>query len=790
VGLYLGFLLLALAVLVPAAVWRYAEHRHAADAMAPPPAATPGNPRAGPLELQATPARVADAAALLVLLTLALLALAVIEPALRRIDRQAGRLAAREEALERLQQVADRTDSAQLLTGTDGRLTWANPAFMRLCGSPLDAAPGRDAVQLLLHAGVAPGQAARLRTALEQRVGVRLDLRVAARDGPERWLDIELQPLHGAGGDFRGHVGIGTDITRRVAEREHVARLLEALPAGVLVHSSRGAVVDANRCALTLLGCTREQLLGTAPGLRRWRVLHDDGRVCKSAELPPARTLRSGQGVRGEVVGVRRPDGALRWVLVNTEPLPDSGGVLSCFVDVTEQRRLQAQLHTLSRSDPLTGLANRAAVEERVQRAIDHARRHPGYGFAVLFMDFDRFKQVNDALGHTAGDELLRQVAARLDTALRPGDAVGRVASQLPMAARIGGDEFVVVLEGTRGDDHVAAVARRLQAVLATPYRVGAHAVQSGVSIGVVTTAHAADSASAVLRDADTAMFEAKHAGRGGCVVFDPSMHQRLLQRLALEDELRRALSQGELQLAYQPVVRLDDGALAAVEAIVHWPHPQRGSVPPAEFLPLADDSGLGDAIGAFVLRSACAQMAQWRQALGARAPRRVAVRLSPTQLRLTGLVADVRTALDAAGLPADALQLEITAAPAAQDDAVHATLRALKALGVGLVLGDFGIGGASLACLHRLPMDTVKVDRSFVRHADTVETHRVLIEATARVARTLGMATVAEGVETAGQATLLHALQCDCGQGGLYGPAMPAGELAAWIERRAEPAR
>jgi predicted signal transduction protein with EAL and GGDEF domain len=340
------------------------------------------------------------------------------------------------------------------------------------------------------------------------------------------------------------------------------------------------------------------------------------------------------------------------------------------------------------------------------------------------------------------------------------------------------------VLEGTRGADDVATVTQRLLSELAQPYAIGPHTVQSGVSIGVVTSTHAADTADAVLRDADTAMYEAKRAGRGRCVVFDSSMHDRVVQALEIENDLRRALreGEGELFVVYQPVVDLATRALAGVEALVRWRHPTRGLVPPVRFIGVAEEAGLIDAIGQMVLQSACRQFALWRRELGERAPRQVAVNLSRAQLQLPGLVPEVRWVLEQNGMQPSELQCEVTESLAAQDERVQITLRELKALGVRLALDDFGTGYSSLACLHQLPVDTVKIDRSFVSHAETVEYHRVLIEATIRVAQTLGMTTVAEGIETEGQALLMQRLRCDRGQGYLFRKPMTAEELERWI--------
>jgi diguanylate cyclase (GGDEF)-like protein/PAS domain S-box-containing protein len=623
------------------------------------------------------------AAGLLVLL--GLLALAVVEPTVRRVRRQLGLLQAQALSLKQLALVAERTRAMVLITDAQGGTVWANQAFTDITGWPLAQALGQQPAALLGTAEAAgdddvattisttatASAECSLRAALASGVGVRIDCRARARDGTALWLDCDLQPVH-----------------------------------------------------------------------------DDEGRLTG-------------------------------WVNVNH--------------DVTVRRSLQDQLHASARTDALTRLPNRAAVMERLQRAIEHARRHPGYGFAVLFMDFDRFKQVNDTLGHTMGDELLRQIAARLETTLRPGDAVARVDSDLQLAARLGGDEFVVVLEGVHDASTVGAVADRLLADLAQPYTVGSQQLQSTASIGIVLWGHAgalADlraDADSVLRDADTAMYEAKRGGRNRYVIFDRSMQERVAHALTVEHELRRALEGDELFVVYQPVVDLASRRLTAVEALVRWRHPRRGLVPPVEFIGIAEECGLIDAVGDFVLRTACAQFAQWQRTLGDAAPPVLAVNLSRAQLRVAGLVPEVKWVLEQHGMQPQQLQLEVTESLAAQDEGVQHTLRELKVLGVSLALDDFGTGYSSLACLHQLPVDRVKVDRSFVMHAQTVEYHRVLIEATIRVARTLGMVTVAEGIETEGQAQLMHELQCDYGQGYLFARPLDAQALVAWVQQRQE---
>jgi diguanylate cyclase (GGDEF)-like protein/PAS domain S-box-containing protein len=561
-----------------------------------------------------------------------------------------------------------------------------------------------------------------------------------------------------------------------------------------VVQDADGAIVEVNRSAEGLLGLSLAQLQGRSSLDPRWQAVRADGSLYPGSEHPAMRTLATGLALRNETMGIRTPDGYLRWLMVNTEPQFDTqgavNGVIVCFSDVTESRMLQDRLSTSARTDALTTLPNRAVVMERLQHALDHLRRNPGYGFAVLFMDFDRFKQVNDTLGHSAGDELLRQIAHRLSLAVRPGDAVARVDADDSVAARLGGDEFVVVLDGVRDEASVQIVAQRLLQELSEPYLLaGGMPLQSSASIGIVLCTgelltETGPTPDEVLRNADTAMYEAKRAGRGRWVMFNNSMHERLVRALEVEHDLRRALKDDELFVVYQPVVDMSDSRMVGVEALVRWRHPQRGLVSPVEFIGIAEECGLIEAVGGLVLRKACQQFMQWQTRLGSAAPRQLAVNLSRAQLERDGVVDEVRTVLQSCHMPPEQLQLEITESLAAQGEHVQANLRRLKSLGVRLALDDFGTGYSSLACLHQLPVDTVKVDRSFVQHAETVEYHRVLIEATIRVARTLGMTTVAEGIETQGQADLMRALACDRGQGYLYSRPLEPADLERWALR------
>jgi diguanylate cyclase (GGDEF)-like protein/PAS domain S-box-containing protein len=730
------------------------------------------------------------AAGLLVLL--GVLSLAVVEPTARAVRRQAARREEQAAEVRTLALVAEHTTAVVMITDAQDRLRWANPAFTQLTGWPLADVLGKTPSEFLPAAAVDAQALARLRDAVVRGVGFRDVFLNRTREGHDLWLDVDLRPLHDSQGQLAGYISVSTDVTQRMAQQAKLQALWSVLPAGVVVFGADGTVQEANREAERLLGLSLAQMHRHEPVNPAWRLLRDDGSEYPVNSFAAKRTLDSGQPVRNETMGVRLPDGQLRWLLVNTEALRDANGlvagVVACLSDITERRQLQDQLHDNARTDSLTRLPNRAAVVERLQLAIGHAARNPGYGFALLFMDFDRFKQVNDTMGHGAGDELLRQIAARLQTALRPGDQLARlVALESPagdVAARLGGDEFVVVLEGVNSQGAVAAVADRVLQEVSEPYLIGSTPLQSSASIGVVlhlgseAAQGPAPTAEEVLRNADTAMYEAKRAGRGRWVMFDNSMHERVVRALAMEADLRRALAGDELFVVYQPVVDLATREVLGVEALARWRHPERGMVPPSDFIPVAEEAGLIDAVGSLVLRRACVEFVAWQRDLGDRAPKLLAVNLSRAQLKRQGMVQELAALLEECGMLPQWLQLEVTESLAAQDEPVQATLRLLKGLGLKLALDDFGTGYSSLACLHQLPVDTVKVDKSFVQHAENVEYHRVLIEATVRVARTLGMTTVAEGIETEGQAALMQQLHCSRGQGYLFSRPLEAAAL------------
>ena len=472
----------------------------------------------------------------------------------------------------------------------------------------------------------------------------------------------------------------------------------------------------------------------------------------------------------------------------------DSERLMAVLTDATlevqrEQETLLRRLRNAARTDALTRMPNREAVREQLQHLVE--RPLSAGEFAVLFMNCDRFRQINDTLGQAAGDELLVQIADRIRGALRPpSDRIDTVSGSGQLAARVGGDEFVVVLDGMRSREDAERVAGRILDALARPYRVQGHEVVCGTSLGLAWGAESvhcgARDADEVLRDAGIAMVEAKRAGGARHLVFEASMRERAERRAGIEAELRQALAEEQLFVVYQPVVGLrPDGGTdyaAGVEALVRWRHPERGIVPPIEFITVAEECGLIGAVGDFVLERSCRDFMDWRARLGKAAPRLIAVNLSRAQLGQPGWIDSVRRVLQVTGIAPEQLQLEVTESLAAQDQGIQQRLHELKALGIKLALDDFGTGYSSLSSLHLLPVDTVKIDRSFVSQADTSHHHRVLIEATVRVAQSLGMKTVAEGIETQSQADIVRAQCCAKGQGYFYSRPLPSDDLLAWL--------
>jgi diguanylate cyclase (GGDEF)-like protein/PAS domain S-box-containing protein len=469
---------------------------------------------------------------------------------------------------------------------------------------------------------------------------------------------------------------------------------------------------------------------------------------------------------------MRHRNGSWRWTETVANDLLDDpavNGIVLTTRDVGDRKELEEQLRTQAFYDPLTGLPNRALFMERL-RAAEELEHTTGTPAAVLFLDLDNLKTVNDTLGHEGGDVLLEVVASRVAACLRPGDTL----------ARLAGDEFAVLLGGPQSAEMAPRVAERVLAALREPVLVVDRLVRAGLSIGLATTATAAASGIGLLRAADIAMYVAKTSGKGRCEVFQPSHHADHLERERLQADLYQALERQELVLHYQPIVDLASRRVSGYEALVRWQHPERGLVPPAQFITLAEDSGLIVPIGRWILREATRQAAAWQRASG-EAPR-MSVNVSVCQFQHPDLVDDVTEALLASGLAPDRLTLEITESLFAQDTAgTTQKLEELRDLGVRLALDDFGTGYSSLSYLRRFPINILKIDKSFVDGVATSSEDRAVIGAIVQLGQTLRLDLVAEGIETPEELAALEALGVHYGQGYHLGrPAAPREEAAA----------
>jgi diguanylate cyclase (GGDEF)-like protein/PAS domain S-box-containing protein len=471
---------------------------------------------------------------------------------------------------------------------------------------------------------------------------------------------------------------------------------------------------------------------------------------------------------------MRHRDGRYRWMSCRGLAVRDEEGRATRFVgsqtDITDRKALEAQVLHDALHDPLTGLANRALFLDRLGRSVERGKRHTGHAFAALVIDLDRFKLVNEGLGRAGGDRLLRHVAERISACVRPEDTV----------ARLGDDEFAVLLEEVADASDATRVASRIQEEVRRPLDLAGQELFTSASIGIAMSLTGYPGSEEVLRDAATAMSRAKAQGPARTEVFDPRMQARAASRLRLETDLRHALERGELAVSYQQIVDLGSGRLAGFEALVRWSHPSRGPVAPQEFIALAEDTGLIVPLGGFVLKEACRQLAEWRRRFGAHAVPPVSVNLSARQLSQRDSVRTIREALEEAGVPGRLLHLEVTESALLEDaKAAAKKLIRLKELGIRISLDDFGTGYSSLSLLHSLPVDTLKIDRSFVSElARGAETVRAIVA----LARSLGMDVVAEGVETDDQRSSLSAMGCRYAQGFLFGPALSAPQAASLI--------
>jgi diguanylate cyclase (GGDEF)-like protein/PAS domain S-box-containing protein len=662
------------------------------------------------------------------------------------------------------------SDAAALLVvesaGETPLISWGNDSAARLLGHPIDdlrRGPLADLVPGLADGGMAlllRERTAQVTVPVRTATGSAVECVLVAMPEPsgKRWV-VRL-------------IATANELERALrataeAHERRFATITERSPVPMLLSEQGMRLAHVNGALCQLVGLRAEQLLGTG-----WLdVLHPDDAEAVIDQVTAV--LDGGEGrvqVRLLLAGQE-----VRTAVLRLSPLltPGAGaGFVGTLEDITERLAFEARLAHQAAHDPLTGLPNRTLLTDWAGERFTAGAS----SLSCLFIDVDDFKLVNDSLGHTAGDALLVELATRLRATARPGDLV----------VRFGGDEFVVVCQDLTEGDSVG-LAERIAATLCRPVRLCGVDVRPYVSVGVtVQTAEHAD-ANDLIRDCDIALYQAKTSGRGTIALLDERGRAAARDRLRLVADLRDAIEHRSLTVSYQPILRAHDGAAVGVEALARWRHPERGQVSPAEFIPLAEESGLIDGLGQLVLDETCRQLTEWTRQLGPEAPLRAQVNVSALQLR-PALPAQARTALDRHGVTPSRLSVELTESALMTDpEAARGILQDLRDLGVHLAIDDFGTGYSSLAYLRHLPVDTLKVDRSFV--AELSAGHDEIAAAVIGLARTLGLSTVAEGVETPEQAAELTRLGATYLQGFGLGLPMTGDECTTWFASRQEPA-
>jgi diguanylate cyclase (GGDEF)-like protein/PAS domain S-box-containing protein len=544
--------------------------------------------------------------------------------------------------------------------------------------------------------------------------------------------------------------------------------------AGMALVDADGRWVKVNRSLCDMLGYTQEQLLAT----NFQSITHADdlGPLLSSVSKLLTGNLNTHQMEQRYL----HKKGHMVWVLLSItvvrETQSDTVNLIFQIQDITDRKRAEERLLHEAMHDVLTGLPNRALFMDHLKLSVERGKRRDDRLFAVLFLDLDRFKIINDSLGHLVGDQLLVGIARRLETCLRPGDTV----------ARLGGDEFTILLEDLNGASEAIEVAERLQKALARPFNLNGHEVFTTVSIGIALSATGYERPDDVLRDADTAMYRAKMLGKARHEVFDKTMHALAMNLLQMESDLRRAIERKEFFLQYQPIITLETGEVRGFEALVRWQHPERGLVTPDEFIEIAEETGLIIPIGQWVLEEACRQIHRWQEEFPQYPPLQISVNLSVKQFMNDDLLEHIKAALKETGVDPHSLKLEITESMVMENvEAAIEMLQQMRALGIELSIDDFGTGYSSLSYLHRFPISTLKIDRSFVGRMSVNNENAEIVRTIIMLARSLKMDVVAEGVETVEQLAQLKALNCQYGQGYYFSKPLSANDMMGWLSKQ-----
>jgi len=589
------------------------------------------------------------------------------------------------------------------------------------------------------------------------------------KDGSEVDVLVAIDPLIDDDTQPAGWVVVCTELTdarqaeagRRAAEERYEA-VVASLSEGIILFDDQGSISAHNSAATRILGDRLAYTKGHQMFTGAAIAISASGTPLSADMFPHMKTLARGDSEDDVVIGVTDDNGRRQWLSLSSRLLSGAGKadapmVVCSFTDVTDRKVAEAQLHWLAYHDALTGLGNRSFFNDELERELMISMQHET-NLAVLFIDLDRFKLVNDSFGHVSGDELLKELARRFKTASRKGDVV----------SRFSGDEFVVLCSDVRDLEHAVELASEYATVTEAPFKLSTgRSVVVTASVGVAYVVQGDQTASDILQQADTAMFKAKNNGRARVEVFDESLRENSVARLEIYDDLRHSIENDELVVHYQPIASVANGRIVALEALVRWNHPTRGLLGPMEFIPFAEETDLIFSLGRWVLREACVTMARWRNDVPGAEDAYITVNLSVHQLSDSTLLASIAEALADSGLPPEALVLEMTEAVVMSEtsETVDA-LSGIHAMGVGLAIDDFGTGESSLARLKRFPVKVLKIDKSFVDGLGILETDEAIVAAIVQLSKALGLVVLAEGVETPVQLERVAALGCDLYQG------------------------
>ena len=648
-------------------------------------------------------------------------------------------------------QAVDHVSNGVVITDAqhpDNPIIYVNPAFERITGYAAEEAINRNCRFLQGQERQSQPGVHKLKQAIQNGQECRTTLRNVRKDGRVFWNELYVTPIYSEEGYLTHFIGIQNDITAQKQAQEALLRqekdfhaIAESMVDGLIILNQDGHIIFVNSAAEEFSGKSADQLLGNCLGIpitvNSWSEID----ICKLGK---------------SLLGV---DFAYTPVVWQGAP-----AYLLSLREITGRRQVY---------DPLTRLPTRILFNERLQHAIDRSRRQDNLCFAILFIDLDRFKVVNDSLGHAVGDQLLVQFALRLQEQLRACD----------MLAHLGGDEFAILLEDLSHLDHVTKVAERINAVLTRPFELAGREVFTSASIGIALGRPELENPEDLIREADTAMYRAKAKGKACYAIFDQRMHAQAMLRLQLETDLRHAIERQELKVCYQPIVALNTNRLIGLEALLRWHHPEKGCISPDQFIPIAEETGLIISIGQYILKQACQQVKTWLNQGLIFAPFTISVNLSTKQLANPNFVDQILQTLQETELEAHYLQLEITETSLMENPvAATSIFRELEAHSIRLAMDDFGTGYSSLGYLRHFPVHTLKIDRSFTHRLGTQEGDLEIIQTIISLAHHLKINVVAEGIETEAQLCCLKTIGCSIGQGFLFAEALNSQAISDFL--------